>query len=163
MAGMTRKRLAGIVAILTMTFLIPATMSSAGGGPILHRVSVGGPDNCAGIGGPPGCDANFSLVAVEYADGSAAGRFIDRSGSSNGWVAVIDCLVVDGTDAWVSGVITHGTNVDLPVIARVRDNGTSALDPPDQISFSLVGDSTSCTAKPDLPLFDMPQGQVIVD
>jgi hypothetical protein len=163
MAGTTRKRLAGIVSVLTMTFLIPATISSANEGPILHHVSVGGPDSCAGFGGPPGCDANFSLVAFEYDDGSAAGRFIDRSGSSNGWVAVIDCLAVDGPDAWVSGVITHGTYVGLPVITRVRDNGISALDPPDQISYSAVGDPTSCTDKPNMPLFDMPQGQVLVD
>ena len=49
----------------------------------------------------------------------------------------------------------------VPVITRVRDNGTSQNDPPDEISFSWIGDSRSCVEQPgDLPLFALPQGQV---
>lgn len=86
---------------------------------------------------------------------------------------MIDCIAVADNEAWVSGVITTGTaptmdgdEVDLaglPVITRVKDNGTSANDTPDQISFSFIGEPSSCMDMPDLPLFDMPQGQVVVD
>ena len=138
---------------------------------VIHRVHVGGPDICDAVGQKPGCDANFSLVALEFANGKVAGQYTDRFGDltgSGGFHARIDCISVAGNDAWVSGVITKGKlgGVDLagqPVITRVRDNGTSNNDPPDQISFSFIGNSTSCLSQPNLPLFAVPQGQVVVE
>ena len=74
----------------------------------------------------------------------------------------------------MSGVITSGrfTFEDgevfdltgLPVWTRVRDNGTSANDPPDQIGFSIIGDPTPCTDRlvEGFDLLDAPEGQVIV-
>jgi hypothetical protein len=168
MFGITRKSWAVFMSALTMTLvliLVLATTASAGS-PIVHRVHVGGPDCCVGDGLKPGCDKNFSLVAIERADGSVSGQLIDRwGGGVGGYHAVIDCLSVDGNDAWVSGVIVQGTweDIDLtgwPVVVRVRDNGTSANDPPDQISFSHP--DPECTEQPDLELYDMPQGQVKV-
>jgi hypothetical protein len=47
----------------------------------------------------------------------------------------------------------------------VRDNGASANDPADQISYSvfkLDEPFALCTEKPDYLLFDVPQGQVKV-
>jgi hypothetical protein len=133
-------------------------------------VHVGGPDLCEGIDLDPGCNANFSLEVIEFADGSVSGQYSDRIGHGlDGFHAVIDCLSVDGNDAWVSGVITQGNIGDfdlagLDVATRVRDNGVSANDPADQISLSWIGLSAfSCTDQPlGAPLFDMPQGQVIV-
>ena len=159
--------------ITMVLILLPATITSAKG-PIVHRVQVGGPDWegwCDDPGRTAGCDANFSLSGREYADGSMAGQYIDRWANGNGFHAVIDCVSVsdDGTEAWVSGVITQGRIDDfdlagLPVATRVKDNGTSANDPPDQISWSWFGgDATSCTAHADYPLFDVPKGQVKVD
>ena len=78
-------------------------------------------------------------------------------------------ISVAGNEAWVSGVITKGSIpgadlAGLPVITRVRDNGTSQNDPPDEISFSFIGDPRSCVEQPaDLPLFGIPQGQVVVE
>ena len=68
----------------------------------------------------------------------------------------------------MSGFITHGNvnGVDLtglPVITRVQDNGKSANDPPDAISFSFIGVAAACTTAPNLPLFPMTDGQVTVD
>jgi hypothetical protein len=170
MFGITRKSLAVFMSALTMTLvliLVLATTASAGS-PIVHRVHVGGPDCCADpdLGLKPGCDKNFSLVAIERADGSVSGQFTDRWGEGlGGFHAVIDCLSVDGNEAWVSGVIIQGTwgDIDLtgwPVVARVRDNGTSANDPPDQISGVQPG--PACTDRPPLELYDVPQGQVKV-
>ena len=165
---------------LTLALML-VTAASAVQGPIVHRVSVGGPDSFG-----PGGDANFSLSAREYADGSVSGQYTDRFAQAiggGGFHAVIDCLSIsdDGNEAWVGGVITKGTFPDFPepgdvfdltgvrVVTRVRDNGTSAKDPPDQISLSVFfidGDPTPCTDQPTespfFDLFDVPQGQVKV-
>jgi len=145
---------------------------------IIHKVSVGGPDACEGFELEPGCDKNFSLSALAYDDGSASGQWIDRwGGGLGGFHTDIDCLVVDGNTAWVSGVVTQGVYRDpetgeefdlagLAVGTMVRDNGTSANDPADQISYSafeIDGPPYDvCTAMSEYPLFDAPQGQVIV-
>jgi hypothetical protein len=171
MLRMARKRVVGATATLTVAVsavLIGATIAW-GTGPVEHHVSAGGPDACIAFGFEhPGCDANFSLVANQYADGSVSGQYTDRFANGNGFHAVVDCLVVSGDDAWISGVITQGRidGIDLAgleVLTRVRDNGTSANDPPDQISFSFIDfELPDCTEQPDLPLFDTPQGQVNV-
>jgi len=168
MFGTSRKRLAGVSPALTVAFvsMLVAAASAGGHGPVVHHVSVGGPDACIALGfDHPGCNANFSLVANQYADGSASGQFTDRFTEGDGFHAVIDCVSVVGNDAWVSGVITSGTQggVDLtgsPVATRVRDNGTSAKDPADQISYSWLGDPRPCTAHVPYGLLNAPQGQV---
>ena len=119
-----------------------------------------------GWGLPPGCDASFSLVAVQRADGSVSGQLTDRFGVGvGGFHATIDCLSVSRNDAWVSGWIANGTYRDLdvtrwPVVVRVRDNGTFANDSPDQIRISAL--EPTCDQHPDLPLFEARQGQVVV-
>jgi hypothetical protein len=131
---------------------------------VVHHVSVGGPDQDA----VDHTDANFSLVANQYADGTATGEWTDQFGQGQGGIHVqINCLFVQGNEAWVSGFITHGNvnGVDvtgLPCITRVQDNGKSANDPPDQISFSFIGVAVACTTAPNLPLNPMTNGQVTV-
>ncbi len=132
---------------------------------VVHHVSVGGADVCvdSNIGLKPGCDGNFSLTANMKADGSVKGQYTDQFGHGNGgFHATINCLSVNGNEAWVSGVITSGNFQDfdftgLPVITRAADNGTSG----DQLSISFIGDPTSCTDEPDLPLLSL-TGQVTV-
>jgi len=53
---------------------------NGGHGPVVNRVSVGGADVCVGLGLSPGCDANFSLIALEHADGSVSGNAQDSFG-----------------------------------------------------------------------------------
>ena len=63
---------------------------------------------------------------------------------------------------WVSGYLTHPDfAAGLPAITRVAENGTSANDTPDQISWLRV-DGTPCDEAPDLPIWDLYQGQVTV-
>jgi hypothetical protein len=86
MFGTSRKRLVVRLSVLTMAAalaLILATMAAAKS-PIVHRVHVGGPDACAAFGLSPGCDANFTLTAIEYADGSVSGQFTDQWGGGLG-------------------------------------------------------------------------------
>src|SRR4051795_4205385 len=94
-------RALGIVALT----LAMATPVAANGPAVVHRVSAGGPDQCSGLGVHPGCDGNYSLVATRYADGSASGQYTDRFGRIGGIRGVVDCLVVVGNDAWISGWI----------------------------------------------------------
>ena len=139
-------------------------------GAVVHRVAVGGADICEAFGEQPGCDANFSLVAIEYADGSVTGEYEDVLGQGFPVHIRITCLNVIGNEAWISGVTTAPPSLaGIPVITRVVDNGTSTNDAVDQIGFSNFFDPTSCTDAPDLedadllyPLFDLPTGQVKV-
>jgi hypothetical protein len=171
MLRITRKRVVATTSALTVlvaSILVGATMAWASG-PVVHHVTAGGPDACIALGFEhPGCDANFSLVANQYADGDVSGQYTDRFANGDGFHAVVDCLVVIGNDAWISGVITQGSfnGIDLAgleVLTRVRDNGTSENDPADQISFSFIDTVLpDCTEQPDLPLQDAPEGQVTV-
>jgi len=161
--------LATLATVLGLAGFNPATTWAVG--PVVHHVSAGGPDICAALGLKPGCDANFSLTANQYADGSVTGQYSDRWRAGvqpgDGIHAVIYCVSVVGNEAWISGVITTGTfnGVDLtglPVGTRVRDNGAFVNDPADEISYTNFGDPTPCTDHPDYPMFAVPQGQVVV-
>ena len=144
-------------------------MLSPGTG-VRHRVSVGGHDADFIKG-----DKNFSLIAIQSADGSVKGRYTDMFGAgttTGGYHVDVDCLVVDGNKAWIGGIITKGSinGVDYTgrrALTRVVDNGKSANDPPDQISFSCDYDAINsplrCTRKEDLQLLLMTDGQVTVD
>lgn len=172
MLANTRGRWARVSSALILALvmvLMLATMASAGG-PITHRVSVGGPDACIAWGfAHPGCDANFSLVAMQRVDGSSSGQYTDRFANGDGFHAVVDCLYVVGNQAWISGVITHGRwgeddLAGMPVSTTVVDNGTNANSTPDQIAYSWIGEgfAPSCTEQTEWELFDTPQGQVKV-
>lgn len=141
---------------------------AAGGNPVVHQASVGGADVCGGLGLQPGCDANFSMIAQERADGTDSGKWTDIFAKGAGGIHVdVDCLNVVGNEAWVSGIIRDGNFGDqdlagLPALTRVSDNGTSSNDPADQISFSFIGLALTCDDAPNLPLVDLTAGQVKV-
>jgi hypothetical protein len=141
--------------------------SAQGANAVIHRVSVGGSDQDATLN----TDANFSLVAVQKADGSVQGEWSDQFGQGQGGVHVdVNCLVVAGNQAWIGGIIRSGSTgvggVDLsglPAVTRVADLGKAANDAPDAISFTFIGLAVQCTAQPNLPLLAMTGGQVTVN
>jgi hypothetical protein len=147
-----------LAAVMVVGFVLPAFA----GGELVHRVSVGGADSSLVS---PGSDANFSLVAMERADGSIHGQWQDSFGDGDGGIHVdITCLVVDGNEAWVAGVITQATGiadgtVGLPAATRVLDGGKTG----DQISFSWIGlGDEYCEGQTLFALFDVNNGQVKV-
>jgi hypothetical protein len=161
-----------LIALVTFALVVAGTAANAGGQKVKHRVSVGGADLCEAVGEPTGCDANFSLVAVERADGTVVGQWQDSWGSGYGGIHVaIDCLLVDGNQAFVSGVITKGFAggedlTGLVAVTTVIDNGTSQKDPQDQISLSIWDVGLTCR-NPNIirqffPLFALTHGQVKV-
>ncbi len=138
---------------------------------VAHHVSLGGADICEALGLPTGCDANFSLVAVAKADGSVRGHWQDTfPGGLEGIHVAVDCVNVVGTGAVIGGVITHGIAGDVDVsgqraLTAVVDNGTSANDVPDQLSFSFFPTgAVDCTSfvPGNFPLFPLGRGQVKV-
>jgi len=144
---------------------INASVNSGNG--VLHRVSVGGSDQDVTLN----TDANFSLIALQKGDGSISGEWSDQFGQGEGGLLVdVNCLVVQGNQAWIGGIIRSGSTgqggVDLsglPALTRVADLGKSANDAPDAISFTFIGLAVQCTAQPNLPLFAMTGGQVTVN
>ena len=161
------KRLAIGSSIVALILGVVLATAAWAGGRIMHRVSVGGEDGfCDVFSLPVGCDANFSLHAIQFTDGSAHGQYSDQFGHGNGgFHAVIDCVAVSGNQAWVSGWVTHSTtdffSVGDPVATRFIDNGKNKNPPLDQISFSF-DDASPCTTMVPYPVFDMPRGQVKV-
>lgn len=153
------------------TMPVPDGMTpQANRGPMVHHASLGGADCCEALGLPTGCDANFSLVANAFADGSVKGQWQDSFGGGSGIHVAVDCLNVVGNGAVIGGVITQGTvgGVDVSgqrALTAVVDNGTSKNDAADQMSFSIfpIG-SLSCTALTpgNFPLFNLTNGQVKV-
>jgi len=150
-------------------------LAQVGESPIVHRVSVGGPDMCVALGFHPGCDGNYSLIALERADGSVTGQWSDQDGSADGLHIVVDCLKVvpigsrPGLQAWIGGTATRPpAAAGHRVITRVRDNGTSANDRDDVIARSIVdpeeeGVSADCHDMPLMGLGFMSEGQVRVE
>jgi hypothetical protein len=149
----------------------PSPLFANQGSGVVHSVSVGGDDadNFA-------ADKNFSLIAIELGDGSATGQWTDMFGKDpdgnplGGIHVEVDCLEVVGNQAWIGGVIKSGTSAGVDVtgqraLTRVVDNGSSANDLPDQISFSFfpVDPAISCANRPDLVLLVMTDGQVTVN
>ena len=99
------------------------------GNPVVRRVTVGGAEGTAY--GPPGSDANFSLVALERADGTVTGQIQDAWYKNSGFHAKLDCMSVDGNDVWLSGTVTKSTYppfVGRTVNVQVRDGGDSGED-----------------------------------
>ena len=144
-----------LLTLAAFALVAAGSTANANGNRVIHRVSVGGADVCEALGQPTGCDANFSLVALARANGSFAGQWQDTLQLGNqpgdGIHVAIDCLNVVGNGAVLGGIITHGSafGVDvsgLRAITAVMDNGTSANDLPDQISFSSIDDNSDCTA-----------------
>jgi len=110
------------------TQIVEVRFDAHPGNPVVRRLTVGGADGQ--VFGPPGSDANFSLVALQRADGTVTGQWSDQYGGA-GMHAEIDCLYVDGNTAWVSGPITKHTDASLvgrTANSQVRDGGDAGDD-----------------------------------
>jgi hypothetical protein len=132
-------------------------------GGFLHRVTVGSHDWLGA-----GVDANYSIAAIEAADGTTKGQWIDWSGHGNGGVHIdVDCLDVVGNTAWISGIAKGDKAFEgVSFITEVQDNGTSANDPPDQIAqstYSTTGHIFDCHTHLPLQLHPLDNGEVKIE
>lgn len=159
----------------TSPLVASRSMDVTGPGVVAH-VSVGSNDLCLAEGLKPGCDANFSLVADKYSNGTVQGQWEDEfgkdaNGNQLGGVHVaINCLVAEpftvGTYtwpiAWVSGVVTQTTSPDFTVgegvitVALDRSHNTQSDRFQDLTSFTIPMSAigvTSCQDRPYLPVY----------
>jgi hypothetical protein len=139
-------------------------LAVASHGPVIHRVNIGGPDNCTSWGALPGCDANFSLSARQYADGYVEGMWVDRFSQNfggGGLQGQVTCLVVEGNFAWIGGSASG-----MPAIMRARDRGQSMTEPTDRwaIYYNPAdwGLSENCLDEEFFFYSDVPEGQVTI-
>jgi len=108
------------------------------------------------------------LIALKFYDGTVTGQYVDQFGHGNGGThGLVDCLAVSDNVAWISGVFTGGLGQGLEFAIFVVDNGTSANDPPDRISFTHFGDFGGLTCEefilgPNPLTYEYPQGQIKV-
>lgn len=164
-----RKTLAGAIQVVAALVIAVTFSSTAAAGNIVHSVHVGGPDVCNGIDLSPGCDANLSLVALQFDDGTVTGRFTDMYFANEGTIGTVTCLRVVNNEAYVSGIrwtyYSDGTREQGSFFIKVIDNGKKATDPPDETSFGLFdreGGTDSCLTFQPSYVWEFPQGQVTV-
>ena len=118
----------------------------------------------------PGADSNYSFIATSNDDGTnVSGEYTDVMkfrGKTYNVHGKITCLKVSGNKAWIGGIINKGIPDTryLPgkhFVTAVVDNGDSANDPPDQISFTFQANLSHCeNQNPNFPLLNMSDGQV---
>ena len=160
-----RRRLAALMALVVGVSLVITPAAVARGGRPAHIVSVGSNDIFLV---PPGGDGNFSLIAIEAADGSVSGQWHDSTGRGSFLHMEVSCLSVNGNEAWVSGTITNASPdfaaaIGTPAKTRVRDNGRSNTEAEDEIgSTSPTASADDCLAEEPLALFEINDGQVKV-
>ncbi|MGH7676539.1 MAG: hypothetical protein ACREMV_14830 [Gemmatimonadales bacterium] len=123
-------------------------------GPGLAQVGGGTSGRVTGGGhyDLPGLVVQFSLSAVQHANGNASGQFHQRVDEGGGLVVdihgTVTCLAVDPAQhrAWIGGVVTKNTSTDpdlqtaihqpgRDVWFRVVDYGSGSATPPDRTTF----------------------------
>jgi hypothetical protein len=139
---------------------------------VVANVHVAGTDAgvCIAWGLPPNCDANFSLSARKYADGTVKGQWQDTVKGETGLHIEIDCLKisVDGTSAIVSGIIKQGFSGGNPdyatgctAVTRFIDGGGQGTDMYSYTYATCDSDVTCDTlAESSFDMFEHVGGQV---
>lgn len=141
---------------------------------IIHQVIAGGNDICEALGGEPGCDKNYSLVAIMHADGTVEGQLIDMWPDEYGGIHVeITCMIVEGNMAKVGGIVKKGRWGEIDITGRslvvfLKDNGTSNIDTSDQIAFLPINRLYNlCDFIEEMPFdprnyYDLTKGQISI-
>lgn len=107
-----------------------------------------------------------TINIFKYEDGTVEGWYHALSrGPGGAHVRVrIECLHVDGNQAWASGVVVAAVNPDnigRPYAVRVIDNGEGANAAPDEVGSARFMDY-DCTTEPDIPLRQLTDGNIQV-
>lgn len=98
----------------------------------------------------------FAFTAKTRADGTVQGQYQvnNRDVSGSREHGEVNCLEVDGNQAWIGGVITHSsdpTRVGIRRVFQVVDRGEGSGDPPDLASILIpVFAADACHTRPFL-------------
>ena len=116
----------------------------------------------------PGGRVTYGFTAREIDNGNGAkGQFVIQARDTKERVkADIVSLAVDGTNAWMGGIVTQSNsswiNVGDEFIIRVVDNGEGKKAAPDQISSMYWAVGSDVSSMPLLVLLDWTNGNVQV-
>ncbi len=86
----------------------------------------------------------FSFHTREFRNGDVEGSFELKNRLLGVRAhAAIDCLPIEGSEAFLSGVLTQVDGIEGPFVGdeiwfRIKDNGEGRGDPPDEISLVIV-------------------------
>jgi len=118
-----------------------------------HSVTGGGQIDLSGFD-PDLAAETYAFSASVDADGHVRGNAqIDLSDPHVTFHADVTCLAVEGTSAWIGGVVTETSDATIvaentPLWLRVQDNGQGGSSNPDVISFLRIGAPASvCSQK----------------
>jgi hypothetical protein len=113
----------------------------------------------------------YSFSAIQNRNGSVSGRLtLDSRGQNVNLQGNVTCLVINGNEAIIGGIITHITPnsdpsffslVGQPFVLRVVDNGEGAPDPVDLVSDVAAG--VDCSFGPFLALAPIEAGNINVN
>lgn len=163
----------GIVLFAVLAFGVTANAGDKG---VCASVHLGGADinwSFDDETAPPNNDANLSLGAIQKCDGTVMGQFQDVWAGVGPVHGKVSCVVIDGNNAWVSGILTHSnTNDDfdyagIGFFIKLQDNGKNRdQDTPDMASFLYGGDPAfyefSCYGMYEVDLYPLNNGQLSI-
>jgi hypothetical protein len=127
--------------------MLLTVLSIAGAAALASGGSAGGNGNVASATGSGqstfgGEQRTFTFTASMAADGTVTGQAqLDNRAQGRKFHMSLDCLVVSGNKAWVSGTVTDSTipgDVGLTWDFEVVDNGEGSKSAPDQISLVTI-------------------------
>jgi hypothetical protein len=113
----------------------------------------------------------YSFNAIQNRNGSVSGHLtLDSRGQNINFQGNVTCLVINGNEAIIGGIITHITPnsdpsffflVGQPFVLRVVDNGEGAPDPVDLVSD--VNAPADCSVGSFLGLVPIEAGNINVN
>ena len=145
------KRVLLVLAILAIALIVPSAHSYAAGR-VIHSVTGAG----AAFDDP--IVFRSSIAAVKQSNGQTSGETVTHLDLSAfelpdvAFHAKINCLDVDGSDAWIGGVIDYSSQPDIApvgvwVIIHVRDLGGNGQD---MMNGDFFEPGTACEERPAL-------------
>jgi hypothetical protein len=130
-----RKYLLGLLAVALTFAALLAPGAPAASNPVVSSATGSGH-----MVRPDGTFRSFSFSARKYADGTVNGELQLNSRGFDVFVHIkIDCLRLNGSIAYMSGLITHSSNPAEGVVGElnrwaVQDNGEGSGADPDMVS-----------------------------
>lgn len=107
----------------------------------------------------------FAFTAKSRGDGTTQGQFQINNRAAQKDHGTVTCLLVDGNQAWIGGIVTHSSlpdNVGKERVWRVIDNGEGSGDPPDQVTLSDVIPAQLCRTRWFQPPLNIEAGNIQV-
>ncbi|MBW1917326.1 MAG: hypothetical protein JRI57_04800 [Deltaproteobacteria bacterium] len=155
-----------VLILLMALALVALGVAVASAGPWVEKATGGGTNS---INIPIYGKTSLAFTAQKDKDGNVKGQAqfnIHGNPNCGRFHVKVQCLRVEGNEAWIGGTIIRAKNPKLVgkvIVWQVADNGQGAGSDPDQVSaFPFAANPCQCMCWPDLELFDWPNGNIQV-